>query len=267
MSRASAATVEPLPRRRPVLRRRAEPEPAARAEASTQSLEALVLQHMPRIEKIARSIARRIPPHVPLDDLISAGTLGLIDAAHRFDPSVCERFESFAEPRIRGSMLDELRSHDTLSRELRSRWRKTDEVVGQLQQSLGRPPSDEEVAAEMEISLDDYDRLRSRVRRACVQSAEALSRNGVGAQSFADEDQPDPYQLVAARQMKEILTKALADLPERLQLVTSLYYKDGLTLSEIGELLGVTEARACQLRGEAVRRLRTTLDTWKVRDE
>jgi len=224
----------------------------------------LVRAYIPRIHKIARSMARRLPPHVPLDDLISAGALGLIDAARRYDPSLCERFEAYAEHRIRGSMLDELRSHDSLSRDLRSRSRRRDEAVARLERKLGHSPSSEDIAEELGLDIEEYERLVGRVHRGTVLSAEALTRDGIGAQAFEDPHVPDPFRVAAAREVRDLLTRALECLPPRLQLVASLYYREGLKLSEIGNKLGVTEARACQLRGEAVRRLRDILSSWDV---
>lgn len=227
----------------------------------------LVLRYLPRINKLARSMARRLPPHVPLDDLTSAGAVGLLDAARRYDPSRCERFEAYAEHRIRGAMLDELRSHDSLSRDLRSRSRRKDEAIAKLEREQGRTPSSEDVAEELGIELHEYDRLLGRVHRGTVLSAEALTRNGVGAQAFADPNMPDPFRVTAAREVRDLLTKALDNLPDRLKLVASLYYRKGLKLSEIGARLGVTEARACQLRGEAVRQLREIMKSWEVTHE
>lgn len=227
----------------------------------------LVNRYIPRIHKLARTMARRLPPHVPLDDLISAGALGLLDAARRYDPTLCERFEAYAEHRIRGAMLDELRSHDSLSRDLRSRSRRREEAVARLERKMGCTPSSEHIAEELGIGLEEYERLMGRVHRGTVLSAEALTRDGVGAQAFEDANVPDPFKVAAAREVRDLLTKALEDLPDRLQLVASLYYREGLKLSEIGARLGVTEARACQLRGEAVRRLRDILGSWEVEED
>lgn len=227
----------------------------------------LVVRYIPRIHQLARAMARRLPPHVPLDDLISAGALGLLDAARRYDPTLCERFEAYAEHRIRGSMLDELRSHDSLSRDLRSRSRRRDEAVARLERRLGHAPSSEDVAKELGLEMEEYERLMGRVHRGTVLSAEALTRDGAGAQAFEDPHIPDPFRVTAAREIRDLLTKALEALPDRLQLVASMYYREGFKLSEIGARLGVTEARACQLRGEAVRRLRDILSSWEVDED
>lgn len=251
----------PTPRPTPVI-----PLPAEVEERTFRwpTHDELVNRYIPRINKLARSMARRLPPHVPIDDLVSAGAMGLLDAARRYDPNVCERFEAYAEHRIRGAMLDELRSHDSLSRDLRSRSRRRDEAVTRLERKLGHAPSSEQVAGELGIDLEEYDRLLGRVHRGTVLSAEALTRDGVGAQAFEDAQVPDPFNVAAAHELRDLLSHALEKLPERLQLVASLYYREGYKLSEIGALLGVTEARACQLRGEAVRRLRDVLGSWDV---
>lgn len=223
-----------------------------------------IVDHMPRVHRLARRMARRLPPHIPMDDLVSAGTLGLLDAARRYDPEVCSKFEAFAEHRIRGAMLDELRAHDCLSRDLRTRCKRRDEAVASLEQQLGRAPSSDEVADAMGVELDEYQRVLGRVHRSNGASAEALTRDGAGAQAFADTALPDPCEVAIARERRDLLERAVSALPERLKLVTSLYYREGMTLAQIGETLGVTEARACQLRGEAVRRIRELLLAWDV---
>ncbi len=228
------------------------------------SHEDLSTRYLPRIQKLARAMARRLPPHVPLDDLISAGALGLLDAARRYDPNVCERFEAYAEHRIRGAMLDELRSHDSLSRDLRSRSRRREEAIARLERKNGCAPASEDIAEELGIELEEYERLMGRVHRGTVLNAEALTRDGSGAQAFEDSAIPDPFRVAAAREVRDLLTRALDALPERLNLVASMYYREGYKLSEIGAKLGVTEARACQLRGEAVRRLRDIMTNWKI---
>jgi RNA polymerase sigma factor for flagellar operon FliA len=224
----------------------------------------MILKYIPRIHKLARAMARRLPPHVPLDDLISAGALGLLDAAGRYDPNVCERFEAYAEHRIRGAMLDELRSHDSLSRDLRARSRRREEAIARLERRLGHAPAAEDIAAELGLEIEDYEHLLGRVHRGTVLSAEALTRDNSGAQSFEDPSVPDPFRVTAAVEVRDLLARALCFLPDRLQLVASMYYRDGMKLSEIGDRLGVTEARACQLRGEAVRRIREILASWDV---
>ncbi len=239
---------------------------AVEEKPTRPSRDELVLRYIPRIHKLARAMARRLPPHVPLDDLISAGALGLIDAARRYDPKLCERFEAYAEHRIRGAMLDELRSHDSLSRDLRSRSRRRDEAIARLERRFGRAPAPEEIAEELGIGMEEYERLLGRVHRGTVLSAEALTRDGIGAQAFEDPEIPDPFRVTAAREVRDLLTRAMDCLPDRLNLVASLYYREGLKLSEIGARLGVTEARACQLRGEAVRRLREIMNSWKIND-
>jgi RNA polymerase sigma factor for flagellar operon FliA len=239
---------------------RAEKDARRRAIRGTGAANELVVNQMPRVHSMARKLARRLPSYVSLDDLVSAGTLGLVHAARRYDPALCNRFEAFAEHRIKGAMLDELRAHDCLSRDLRAHCRRRDEAVATLEQALGRSPTPTEVAGEMGMEIEEYQELLGRAHRGHVSSAEALSHDGAGAQAYADTECPDPCDVAIARERLELLAKAVAALPERLQLVTSLYYREGLTLAQIGEMLGVTEARACQLRGEAVRRMRQTLD-------
>lgn len=229
--------------------------------------DALVSRFIPCIYKVARSIGRRLPAHFSFDDIVSAGALGLLDAARRYDPSMCERFEVYAELRIRGAILDELRSHDSLTRDLRSISRRRDAAIAKLEHTLGSTPTSKDVADELGLELDEYDRLLGRVHRGTMLSAEAVTRDGIGAQAFEDTETPDPFQVTLAREIHDLLEKAVDYLPARLQVVARLYYTEGLKLNEIGARLGVTEARACQLRGEALKRLREILCSWGVESD
>jgi RNA polymerase sigma factor for flagellar operon FliA len=208
------------------------------------------------IRQAALRVARRLPAHICVDDLVSAGFMGLVDAYRRYEPTRCDRFDAYAEVRIKGAILDELRSYDPLSRDLRALANRTAHATRELANRLGRAPTDQEVAAELGMDLDTY---RSAAARMAVGTPVSLDASpsgddapfevSDGVSSAADE------QLLQA-QSRAVLGGALEELPPRLRHVLDLYYREERTLREIGVLLGVTESRVCQLHGEAIRKLR-----------
>jgi RNA polymerase sigma factor for flagellar operon FliA len=206
------------------------------------------------VEKVARLLARRLPATTELGDLISAGALGLVEAAARFDPARGESFEAFATIRIRGAMLDDIRVRDTLSRDTRRALRTINRSAGELTQRLGRAPGEEELADHAGMSLGEL-----RARRSQLSGSRVLGLDDVGEdllERVADERAADPQEVVARRQLLDRLAADIAALPPRMQQVLSLYYKDNLSLREIGQVLGVSECRVCQIHGEATKRLR-----------
>jgi RNA polymerase sigma factor for flagellar operon FliA len=213
-----------------------------------------VTRYYPCVAKIAKLLARRLPASTDLGELISAGALGLIEAAARFDPARGESFEAFATIRIRGAMLDDIRVRDTMSRDMRRALRAISRSTGLLTQRLGRAPAEQEVAEHVGISLDEL-----RARRARHSGARVLGLDDVAPdflERVADERADDPQELVARRELMSQLAADIAALPPRMQQVLALYYKENLSLREIGLVLGVTECRVCQIHGEATKRLR-----------
>jgi RNA polymerase sigma factor for flagellar operon FliA len=214
----------------------------------------VVTRHYHFVEKIARHLARRLPPSIDLNDLISAGALGLLEAAARFDPARGESFEAFARLRIKGAMLDDIRVRDTMSRDMRRAWRAVARSTARLSQHLGRRPTEEEIAEDAGMSIEVL-----RARRAQWSGARVVGLEDAGddlLDRLPDEGADDPQELASRRQLLDRLASHIAALPERMQLVLSLYYRDNLSLKEIGAVLGVTECRVCQIHGEATRRLR-----------
>jgi RNA polymerase sigma factor for flagellar operon FliA len=206
------------------------------------------------VEKVAKTLARRLPPSTDLADLISAGALGLIEAASRFDPARGDSFEAFARIRIKGAMLDDIRVRDTMSRDMRRAWRAISRSTSRLTQTLGRNPMEAELADDMGVTLDEL-----RARRAQLSGARVIGLDDAGADlldRLADENADDPQELAARRELLDRLADHIVCLPERMQQVLSLYYRESLSLREIGVVLGVTECRVCQIHGEATKRLR-----------
>lgn len=202
------------------------------------------------IDRVARRLAARVGMAHLSDELWSVGAMGLLEAARRFDATRSVRFETFAEHRIRGAMLDELRKMDHLPRRLRADTEKVEKARAALGKQLGREPSSDELAAHLQLSVDELAELEQ-LRQPLLPLVGALS---VAAQDDGADVQVD-RALVVQR-----LTTAIAKLNERLQLLLTLYYVEELTFREIAKLLEVSEARVCQLHGEAVKRLRALLE-------
>jgi RNA polymerase sigma factor FliA len=227
-----------------------------RLEAALSRRNEYVTKYYGCVEKVARRLARRLPAHIELGDLISAGTLGLIEAAERFDPARCDRFESFAKMRIRGAMLDDLRARDTLSRDMRRISNELTTAAADIASQLGRAPTEGEVADHMGVSVEEIQARRAKLAGAHVVGLEDADPNFWD--HAADDQANDPAELAARRELYRRLVRHIEALPEKLQQVLSLYYCDDLCLKEIGAVLGVTESRVCQLHADAARRLRAS---------
>ncbi|RUM87100.1 MAG: FliA/WhiG family RNA polymerase sigma factor [Thermodesulfatator sp.] len=231
----------------------------------SRSPEELIFEHLSLVKYLAQRLAGRLPPALDPEDLISAGLLGLIEAAQRFDPSRKIQFKTFAEFRIRGAMLDQLRQLDWTPRSVKEKAARLEKTIHQLEQRLGRPPEDEEVAQELGLSLDDYYRLLEEVRGLTLVDMEALKKRledqeGLEVESLlAAEDEEDPFEKLGLKELAEALAQAISELPEKERLVITLYYYEGLTMKEIGRVMGYTESRISQLHSQALLRLRGQL--------
>jgi RNA polymerase sigma factor FliA len=229
-----------------------------------QERDALIMRHLPLAHYVVERLHVRGTTSVGYEDLVSCAILGLIDAVDRYDPDRGVRFESYALPRIRGTVVDMMRSMDWAPRSVRRKqdaWRK---ACVRVESRWGRPGTDLEVAQEMGVELHELERGLMEIGQAAIVSLEtALGPDGAASSPFALGDalaaDDNPAREVEDRDLKERLRDAIEHLPERDQVILSLYYADGLTLREIGLALGVTEARVCQLHGRAVSRLRAVL--------
>jgi RNA polymerase sigma factor FliA len=232
------------------------PKKASKRDVVTRRNE-YAAKFFPYIEKVARRLARRLPAHVEIDDLISSGVIGLMEAAERFDPNRVDRFEAFAEFRIRGAMLDDLRSRDTLSRDMRRLSNELRDATRRLEAQLGRTPDHEEIAKRLGVGVDE---LYARQQKLSGSSVVGIDDAGPDLlERTGDQTAADPFEAASRRELLGRLVGGIGDLPEKMQQVLSLYYCDNLNLKEIGTVLGVTESRVCQIHGEATRRLRDTL--------
>jgi RNA polymerase sigma factor for flagellar operon FliA len=219
-----------------------------------------VAQHLELISMIAGRIAARLPASVELGDLVGAGTLGLLDAAEKYDPSLKVPFRSYAEIRIRGAILDALRGLDWASRSVRRRANALRDAEHELAQDLGRAPEETEIAEEMGVSLDDLQDLRAEASTRIVYLEDLIQEEASWEEGeLAHSDAPSPLEEIAKKSEEKRVAAAVARLPEREREVISLSFFESWTLKEIGARLGVTESRACQLRTQGLARLQKML--------
>lgn len=224
----------------------------------------LILEYAPLIKFIAQKIAVRLPSNIELDDLISSGVIGLMDAIDKYDPTRDNKFKTYAEFRIRGSILDELRAQDWVPRSVRDKAKLLDRTVIELEAELGRTATDEEVAGRLSMSMDEFYDLINQVRPVSVLSIdEAATFSNVDKKSILNLLEAtklnNPFNQLNVKSVKDVVTRAIEELPERQRLVLSLYYYEDLNLKEIGKVLRVTESRVSQLHAQAISRLRAKL--------
>ncbi|QOR39173.1 RNA polymerase sigma factor FliA [Billgrantia diversa] len=218
----------------------------------------LLDEYLPLVRRQALSMQVRLPASIELDDLIQAGTVGLLEAMGRFDSTQGASFATFASQRIRGAMLDELRSRDWLPRSVRRNARAVDEAVRRLEQTLGRAAEETEIAAELDMGLEEYRQLLNDTNSGHLLPFEALMAEGVEP-GIEDASIDTAYRQLIDEEKRQQLAEGIEALPEREKLLMALYYQEELNLKEIGVVLGVTESRVCQLHSQAVSRLRVRL--------
>jgi len=227
----------------------------------------MVLQYAPLIRYIAARLALRLPSHVSQEDLISSGIIGLIDAIQKYDLTRNISFKTYAEFRIKGAMLDELRSLDWIPRSVRKKSHLLEEAYAHLQKSLGRPAEAEEAAAFLGLELEDFHQLLEETRSVCLVPLDSSPRQLGGypgggkepGEFLQDENLRDALRAVHLSQLRQIIVKALEALPDKENLLIYLYYYEELTMKEIGEIMGYTESRISQLHTQAMSRLRHRL--------
>lgn len=235
----------------------------------------LVGQYAPLVRRLALQLVAKLPASVELDDLMQAGMMGLLDAIRRYQQTAEAQFETYAVTRIRGAMLDELRSQDWLPRSVRSKAKSIEQAIRQLNHRLLRPATEIEIAAELDMPLVDYQELLEEARGVQVIHYEDLSRNGddlshpldrVHNQGTGSEqaEWANPLNQLVSHGLRRALVDAIANLPEREQLLLSLQFEQDLNQKEIGAVMGITEGRVSQLRSQAVVRIRAALaqDDW-----
>jgi RNA polymerase sigma factor for flagellar operon FliA len=234
-----------------------------------QDREKLLVDMLPLVKRVALKIRKGLPAHVEVDDLLSDGVLGLVDAVAKFNPHKRAKLASYARHRIRGSILDGLRAADPASRDLRGRNRKVQKLYHELEVKLGRPVTDEEMAAAQGMNLAQWHRALDEVRSVGFDfSARTLSAGPTSRsvsreieRAFLPGDDPDPFDLCYRREQREVLGRALSSLRERDRQIVMLYHQQGLTMRQVAECMSVDESRISQLHSVALVRLKANVDS------
>jgi RNA polymerase sigma factor FliA len=257
MARASATQVDPVPDQLSEL------WAEFKEIHSSGARERLILHYAPLVKYVASRVATGLPATVEQADLVSYGLFGLIDALEKFDMGRAIKFETYAIPRIRGAIIDELRAMDWVPRSVRFKAREIEKAYADLEAGLKRTPTDEEIAHHLRITPDELHDVVTQISFVSVMALdELLSVGGEHGDRFslldtlADATAMDPTSRILGSETRGLLARAINSLSEREKLVVTLYYFEGLTLAEIGEILGVTESRVCQIHTKAVGQLR-----------
>jgi RNA polymerase sigma factor FliA len=233
---------------------------------SGRARDALIVHYAPLVKFVAGRLAVGLPTNIDHEDLASAGIVGLMEAIRKYEPGRGIKFESYAAQRIRGAIIDDLRSLDWVPRSVRAQARKVEETLQKLRDLLGRTPSDEEVAIDMGVSVRKLRSIYSRVSSVLFVSLERLLSVGEGAgglslvETLADARVEDPATHAEQEEMRLLLSKAIATLPERERTAITLYYYDGLSLAEISQVVGVSQARVSQMNAKSVMQFRSMLN-------
>lgn len=218
-------------------------------------------EYAPLVKRIAHHMMLKLPGSVEVDDLIQAGMMGLLDAASRYDELRGAMFETYAAQRIRGAMLDELRGADWLPRSLRRDMRRIETAISRLQQKLGKAPNESEIAKELGVPLPEYQQMLQEGRGAQLLYYEDF--HGEGEEDFFERfefsSDSNPLELLQDERFRAALVQAIERLPERERQMMGMHYEQDMNLREIGEVMGVSESRVCQLHSQAVARLRTSM--------
>jgi len=233
-----------------------------------QEMDAVVLKELPQVYYVAARIGERLPRHVEMQDLVQAGIVGLLEACRTYDPAKDAQFSTFAKFRIRGAILDSLRKLDWGSRAVRKKGREIDAAATRLESALGRQPSEEEIARELNIGLAELQALRCEIDSLYLLGQQVESHFESGDVRDLIESAPasgkeNPFELCADGERRELLAKAIAELDEREQTILSLYYREELTMKEIAEVIGFAQSRVSQIHAVALAKLRRRLGCLK----
>lgn len=235
-----------------------------KADLGGDGRDELLSRHLPLVKQVVQRLAVRKPPHIDIDDMVSWGIVGLLDALKKYDPGKEASFATYAQFRIRGTILDHLRSLDWVPRSVRQKASLLEKTCRRLENTLGRPANEEEIAGAMGIGLKAYQTLLSQVGEMCLFSLEDLGF-GSGDERFharqngGSSDGEDPLAALLTQERIEIVSDAIGRLPERERMVVTLYYHEDLTMKEVGAVLGLTESRVSQVHSQAMIRLRGNL--------
>ena len=233
----------------------------------------IVLEHNALIRYIVNRIAVRLPSHIDLDDLHNTGVIGLMDAIDKYDPDKNCKFKTYAEFRIKGAILDQLRALDWVPRSVRQKSRKLEQAYGDVEQRLGRTASEEEVADSLGLEIDKFHTMINQVRGTSLVNLEEVrgtnsdgERTGSFTDIIEDPNAENPFTSLKQIETKNVVSDTIGGLPEKERLVVSLYYYEDLNMKEIGGILGITESRVCQIHTKAMSRLRNKLKSSMTAD-
>lgn len=238
------------------------PPGAAGGQELSGEQERVLLEHLPIVRFLARRIHERLPQHVDIEDLVSAGVVGLMDAFAKFDPAKKVQFRSYAQFRIRGAILDSLRTLDWSPRELRRKGRAVEEAIRVLTARMGRPPGEGEVADQLGLGIEEYQQLLGELKGLEIGTLHVERNEDSGEDELAyvpGRPEEDPLFCCLRGELEDRLADAIAHLPERERLVMTLYYFEEMTMREIGLAMGVVESRVSQVHASAVMHLRAAL--------
>jgi RNA polymerase sigma factor for flagellar operon FliA len=224
-----------------------------------ESRDRLIVHYSPLVKFVAGRVGAGLPNSVDAGDLVSAGVFGLIDAVERFDAERGVKFETFAVPRIRGAVFDGLRSLDWVPRSVRSKAREVEQAFQTLESTLGRAPTDEELSAQLKITGPEFQKWLASIAATTVGPLDRALVAGAEPRALTGDVPDSPSAMVEEQEVKQLVRSELKRLPEREKLVLAMYYDEGLTLAEIGSVLGVTESRVSQIHTKAVLHLRSRL--------
>jgi RNA polymerase sigma factor FliA len=235
---------------------------APAGETATEARDRLVMEHVGLVKTMAQRLAMRLPSQVEVSDLVSVGVLGLIDAAGRYKATLGVPFDAFARRRVQGAMLDSLRDLDWAPRSLRRMRRDVDGAMANLRRKLGREPEEKEIAAEMGLTMPDYEKAMEQLRTldiGAIRSLDAPTEDGTSRIELCVDPTEGAATTLERKELRAHLAKAIEQLPERERQILALYFEEELTLAEIGQVIGVGESRVSQLRSLALARLRSLL--------
>ena len=235
-----------------------------RCEMSPAIKDEIVVEYAPLVRFIAQKIASRLPSNIELDDLISCGVIGLMDAISKFDPTRDNKFKTYAEFRIRGSILDELRSQDWVPRSVREKSKQLERAYAKLEREFGRPASDDEMCVELECSIEDFHEMLNRSKSVSLLNIDDSASFNRGDKKLMmglleHRRSSNPFSAVNYKRAQSVIKDGIKSLPEKQRLVLSLYYFEDLNLKEIGQVLDVTESRVSQLHTQAIVKLKAKL--------
>lgn len=232
-------------------------------DEALEERERLILEHLPQVKLIARRIHERLPESVSLEDLISTGTIGLIAAIDRFDPSHKVKLKTYAEYKIRGAILDSLRGLDWAPRQQRKRAKQIESAIAVIEQRVHRTPSEEEIAQELDLGLDEYHEWLVEIRGVNLGSLECASPDEEGhdlLRYISDDEENWPSRLLEKSELQKLLAEAIDKMPNTEKIVLSLYYQEELTLREIAKVVNLHESRVSQLKSQGILRLRAYIE-------